>query len=511
MNELIYVDEKFPSYNIIEVLSDNLTSRAFLAERADKLYVIKEQPKKYALPESLSVFRELDFPGLPKIVDFCETEESFFYSYEYINGATLTEAYESGLITRSAAVGITEKLCAIVSYLHGKSLLHCDIKPDNVIINGNSVFLIDFGISRIFNKTGGGDTAIVGTEGFVTPELGYKKTDFRADVYALGMVLFYLLSGSTDIKELPEKVKDRPLRAIINRAANYNVEKRYKTVLRFQNALRKYQKGTAYNPLLRVITAACFVLCFIGGGLIFPTLSENAAAFFGKPQAYEFSDPLIEEAICISLGKTAGEAVYPNELLSVEHIYFAGDRAFGSWEEQEAYLISFYESGKSPPYGVFSSVSDITACKNLKTLSIQFNMLDNLDFLDEIKLLRTLKLTSTNVADISAIKNLPTLEYLSLDACPVLDLSPIKDCALLDNIVLYHINAVNYDFLTAERIYSDIAIGYVHYEKFMKSLSGITTRRLTVVDCNITEADAFADTTVTEFLDVRDKNFTILT
>jgi hypothetical protein len=74
----------------------------------------------------------------------------------------------------------------------------------------------------------------------------------------------------------------------------------------------------------------------------------------------------------------------------------------------------------------------------------------------------------------------------------------------LNNIVLYHINAANYDFLTPERTYADIAIGYVHHEKFIESLSGITTRRLTVVDCEIPGVHVFPEMSVTEALNIND-------
>jgi serine/threonine protein kinase len=510
MNELLYIDEKFPSYQVIEMLSDNPTSRVFLAERGDKLFVIKEQPKEYCFLSSPEVLRELDCPGLPKIVDFYETDESFFYSYEYINGVTLTESYESGLITTAAALMITEKLCGIVAYLHGKSLIHCDIKPDNVLINKDEVFLIDFGISHIYNKQSGGETAIIGTEGFVTPELGYRKTDYRADVYAVGMVLYYLLTGSADIKELPEKVSDRPLRAIINRAANYEVSKRYKTAVKLQNVLGKYRKGTAYRPFFAVLLSACLMLAFIAGGLIFPAVRDNISTYFGteKPQIYEFSDPLIEQAIRLSLGKTADEPIYPNDLLSVEQIYIMGDRAFGSYEEHDAYLHSFFDAGKPPPYGEILSCDDLAACVNLKILNIQYNMLDNIDFLAANRSLEELKLANTNVGDIAVLRNLPQLIRLILDDCPITDLSPIRDCPTIEVLTLFHMNTANYDIFTPDKSYNDIAFGYVNFDKFMPNLTGLTIKRLTVRDCGITSLDDFTDITVTEMLDVRDNNLT---
>jgi serine/threonine protein kinase len=531
MNELLYADEKFPSYQIIELLSETSTSRVFLAERSEKLYVIKECPKEFCYLKDPAIFRELDYPGLPNIVDFCESSGSYFYSYEYINGVTLTEAYESGLITTAAAVTLTEKLCGIVSYLHEKSLLHCDIKPDNIIINGDDVFLIDFGIAHIYSKKIGDDTALIGTAGYVAPELGYKKTDFRSDVYAIGMVLYYLLTGSSDIKIRNEKVSNRPLLAIINRAANYEVRKRYKTVEKLRSALQKYIKGTAYRPLFSVLLAATFVLCFIAGGLILPVVSESISTYFGADllQIHQFADPIIEQAIRLSLGKTADEPVYSHELLGVYSIYISGDRSFATGEEFESYRHSLMETGESPLYAKFLSTSDIEACKNLKNLNIQYHAIETIDFLRENHSLQTLILMHTSVNDIAGIRGLQMLNYLRiesspvsdltpikdcpmltsfhLDACPVKDLSPIKDCPMLENIVVQNINAANYDFVVPDKHYLDITIGFVNYEKFMPNLSGITVNRLSVIHCGITTLDVFPDMTITETLTINQDNF----
>ncbi|MDR0952474.1 MAG: serine/threonine protein kinase [Oscillospiraceae bacterium] len=508
MDEQLYIDNKFPSYQIIELLSDNPTSRVFLSEREDKLYVIKQQPRQFCFLKNPAALCELEHPGLPKIIDFFETDESFFYSYEYINGVTLTDAYESGLITTGAAVAITEKLCAIVSYLHGKSLLHCDIKPDNIIINGDNVYLIDFGIAHFYDKNGGSETALIGTEGFVTPELGYRKTDYRADVYSLGMVLFYLLTGSMDIKELSERVSDRALRDIVGRAANYEVGKRYKNVAKLQSALEKYRKGTTYRPFFAAIIAAALALCFMAGGLILPALKESLGERFGSEQTtvYEFSDPIIEQAIRLNLGKTAEEPVYPHELLGVESIFIAEDKAFATWEEQDSYCSKYNDGSLSPRYEKFVSTADLAACKNIKSLNIQYNSLEDISFLNEHIHLRALMLDYTGVNDISVIRNFSMLNSLGLSGCPVSDLSPIKDCPMIEHLNLNHVIADNFDFAVPGKSFAGLSIGYVNYDRFISELSGITVDSLFLDGCGLTGFDLFPDLTVTEALIARNNN-----
>jgi serine/threonine protein kinase len=502
--------ETLPAYHIIELLSENPTSRVFLAEREENLYIIKEQPKEYCFLPDLGYLKSLNFHGLPKIIDYYETPKSFIYSYEYINGITLTDAYESGMITMSGAAAITAKLCTIVSYLHSKSILHCDIKPDNILINKNDVFLIDFGIAHFYNKHIGSETALIGSQGYVSPELGYKKTDYRSDVYAIGMVLYYLLTGSSDIKELHKKVNDRTLRSIVSRAASYEVGRRYKTASKLQSVLTNYLSGRTYHPLRTVLTGLAFVLFFLAGVIIYPVISEKISTQIDQSAAeiYIFSDPIIEQAIRLNLGKSADEPVYPYELLGVESIYIAEDRAFASSDEHFAYLDEMIQSNISPQFSKFVSTVDLAACKNLKDVNIQFNALEDISFFERNVHIRDLNLNNTNVNDISVIRNFPMLKVLGVSGCPISDLSPIKDCTAIQYIYLDHVYADNFDFTVKGRTYSEIGLNYVNYQKFMPALSGITVKILRMDGCGITGFDEFTDVKVTEFLGLSNNNLT---
>jgi hypothetical protein len=345
------------------------------------------------------------------------------------------------------------------------------------------------------------------------------------------MVLYYLLTGSSDIKELPKKVSDRSLRAIINHAANYEVSTRYKTVAKLRRALQKHSKGTSYRPLYSVLFAATLVLCIVAGVFILPILSESISTHLraDMPQIHQFADPVIEQAIRLALGKTADEPVYAHELLGVEGIYIAGDRAFNTSNELNDYTKSIAENGVKPPlYSMLLSTSDIAACKNLKKLYISYNAIETIDFLDENHSLREIHLGYTSVSNIETIREFPMLTTLGLNDCPVIDLSPIKncktlttlwlntcpvsdltplqDCPTLDHIDLVNLNVDNYDFAISGKHYSNITIANAPYERFMTNLSGITVSRLTLISCGITKFDVFPDMAITETLDIRYNN-----
>ncbi|MDR0946762.1 MAG: protein kinase [Ruminococcus sp.] len=489
MNELILIDEKFPEFTIIESLSAGDTSRAYLAERDDTLYVIKEQPKAFCYLPNPEILKSLSHPGLPKIIEFSETDESYFYTYEYITGVTLSDAYTAGFISTVRAIEITEKLCDIVSYLHSFSLMHCDIKPENIILNGDDVYLIDFGIMRVYNKNSGNATVLVGTEGFVMPELGYKKTDFRADVYGLGMVMYYMLAGNTDIKNLSEKVPEKKLRKIIGKAASYEVNKRYKSPKNFAAVLKNYRNKKSPIQLGALITAC---LMFFAVGVCTPAF----VAYVTKPSdsmdsIYEFQDALIEKAIRANLGKTDTETIFRYDLMSVEGVYFIGDMVFPNNDKFEEYKVNNQSWANTAKYGFISTTEDLKFCENIKNMKITYNTIEDFTLTPELKRLTDLDMTGTNITDISAITDMPALAAINLSFSSVKDLSPIKTCENLHSITISEVYADNYDCLIPGKTYEHLDFNNINYKKFYQYLNGITVRNLHMYGCGIESMDDF--------------------
>lgn len=88
------------------------------------------------------------------------------------------------------------QICEALIVLHGHGILHRDIKPGNIIEQGSSVWLIDFGAAKAEGSTKEHDTVILGTPGFAPPEqYGFTTTDARSDIYALGKTM-EILCGS---------------------------------------------------------------------------------------------------------------------------------------------------------------------------------------------------------------------------------------------------------------------------------------------------------------------------
>lgn len=234
-------------YKIIGVLGEGGMGTVYLAEDRrlpGKKWAIKEirdgAPGSWALREAAAL-AGLSHPGLPQVADYFESEDGKrgYLVMEHIEGETMEERFvrNGRKADAAAAVRWALQLCDVLGYLHGirpHPVIHRDLKPSNVLITAQDrVVLIDFGISRLEKGTGQ-DTVRLGTIGFAAPELIARgRTDPRSDLYSLGAVLFYLLSGgrhpSVLARPAAEELAEAPpgLRQIVGKLLDPDPERRY--------------------------------------------------------------------------------------------------------------------------------------------------------------------------------------------------------------------------------------------------------------------------------------------
>lgn len=247
----------FGRYRIVSLLGQGGMGSVYLAEDTKlhgKRWAVKESllhsrsPASFTAEANLLV--QLDHPYLPKIVDFYPPDGNGF-SYlvmDYVIGDTLQAIFDrEGGLNHLRAVNVAVQLCELFTYLHGfqpKPIIYRDLKPSNIMIDDQDhVRLIDFGIARNYNKNRIADTVHLGTVGFAAPEqfLG-KQTDARTDLYMLGALLFYLLSGGAYFKadeSIGDKLRvvSRALVEIIGKLLQTNPDERYQTAEEVKSAL----------------------------------------------------------------------------------------------------------------------------------------------------------------------------------------------------------------------------------------------------------------------------------
>ena len=176
--------------------------------------------------------------NLPVVYEAVSEGDKCIVLEEYIEGITVGQILETGLYTSDGVEKVIAQLVEALERLHCNNIVHRDIKPENIILDrGGTVKLIDFNISRIYQgndkhsaTTQDGidkDTRILGTTGFAAPEqYGIAKTDFRADIYALGILINVMLTGEHPAK----KLCSGRWRKVVNRCTKINPDERYQSV-----------------------------------------------------------------------------------------------------------------------------------------------------------------------------------------------------------------------------------------------------------------------------------------
>lgn len=139
--------------------------------------------------------------------DFGQSEDNdHFYIMEYVDGITLAKVLSNEtVISSERALHIGAQIAAGLAAAHAAGIIHRDLKPDNIMLSKRGrtedyVKILDFGLAKVFSGEGGGLTAIgvvLGTPQYMSPEACESKRDIdhRTDIYALGVLLFQMLTG----------------------------------------------------------------------------------------------------------------------------------------------------------------------------------------------------------------------------------------------------------------------------------------------------------------------------
>jgi serine/threonine protein kinase len=219
------------------------------------------------LEEEYRLQSSLAHDGLTTAIAFMKNESYHYLIREYVEGYTVTEKVEmskEGRLSDELIIDITKQLCQVLHYLHSRKppIIHRDIKPDNVIITADGrVKLIDFSISRYFQDGLNRDTIIMGTKQMTPPEqYGYMQTNARSDIYSLGILMFYMATGSVDINEIGEYKVAGSVKKCIKRCTRFTPKERYKNVKQLERRLLTAKESFHPGRILMAATVGILVV-----------------------------------------------------------------------------------------------------------------------------------------------------------------------------------------------------------------------------------------------------------
>jgi serine/threonine-protein kinase len=164
-----------------------------------------DAPARARLMREARAAAALNHPHIAAVYDVLENDGHVVIVFEYVEGETLAARLARDVLPVPAAIDIACQIAGALVAAHAHGVVHRDLKPANVITGaGGQVKVLDFGIARILSigttKTGDGHTAtgigLIGTPAYAAPEqMVSGAVDERADLYALGVMLFEMISG----------------------------------------------------------------------------------------------------------------------------------------------------------------------------------------------------------------------------------------------------------------------------------------------------------------------------
>jgi serine/threonine protein kinase len=144
---------------------------------------------------------QMNHPNIVSVFDFGIVDEYLHYVMEYVEGVDLHQQLTCGVISPARAIEILAKVCDGLTFAHSKGIVHRDIKPANILLaNDGRIKVADFGLAKSFDQKGTMLTQTnmaMGTPDYAAPEQYDSKAqiDHRADIYALGVVLYQSITG----------------------------------------------------------------------------------------------------------------------------------------------------------------------------------------------------------------------------------------------------------------------------------------------------------------------------
>lgn len=246
-NQLMHAMSLDDTYRVEQVLArgeDGITELVTIDGAGP--FVRKKIRQELARRNVWSALTECSSPRLPHVEATYELPEHFVVVYDFVPGRSLSKVIETdGPLTLEEATSLGIELCEAAEELHRHGIVHRDISPNNIVVAANGAHLIDLGIARMRVEGASKDTTSLGTWGFASPEqYGFAQTDARSDVYSIGRVLGFALTGVRPDDEAYEKILKKNLDNApatlvhaITRACSFEPSARFQSAAEMAGAL----------------------------------------------------------------------------------------------------------------------------------------------------------------------------------------------------------------------------------------------------------------------------------
>jgi len=264
---------QFQQYQIQRLLARGGMSTVYLAtdkhsqqEVAIKMVHGSHVDNSERFQREIEIVRTLAHEHILPVLDSGTYDDWFYMVMPYVEHGTLQERTEKQLLTPDEAGVILEQVADALQYAHDKGIIHRDMKPTNVLLrDDNFAYLADFGVAKALDednsltRTG----AMIGTPKYMAPELAFEPASTLSDVYALGVLLYQMLTGRvpfdgvTPLQTLQKHMQEQPVPpSLLNPAISNSIEQIILCAMNKDPRLRfqtPHEMAQAYNAALHTV------------------------------------------------------------------------------------------------------------------------------------------------------------------------------------------------------------------------------------------------------------------
>jgi serine/threonine protein kinase len=209
-----------PGYEILNFIAHGGMGAVYFARQKSENRVVAvkiARPKKWRgrtyaalIAHEAFVMSKLDHKNIVKVYDTGRSDDLVWMAMEFVKGITVRHLLRTRPISPFFTLSLSKQLCHALRHAHTHGVIHHDLKPGNVLIDtNNQAKIIDFGIAKVrdFSYTITRPGEMLGTPHYMAPEqlLHPRDCDYRIDIYALGVMMYQLITGELPFADNEQK------------------------------------------------------------------------------------------------------------------------------------------------------------------------------------------------------------------------------------------------------------------------------------------------------------------